>query len=188
MGKGSTHLRGVGKWSRRRFLTTMAVAAPAVLRARRAAAGDSGTRALTFAHTHTGEHLDIEFAVGRRYFPDALERVNHFLRDFRTGDVHPIDPALLDLLHTVGRATDSRRPFDVISGYRSPVTNAALHARSEGVAVHSLHMEGKAIDIRLGDVPLRVLRDAARAARAGGVGYYPASNFVHVDTGRVRTW
>ncbi|MGE0040070.1 MAG: DUF882 domain-containing protein [Vicinamibacterales bacterium] len=186
MEKGRTHLRGVGRWSRRRFLATVAIGAPAVLRARPAAA--AAARTLTFAHTHTGEHLDVEYALGGRYLPDALGAVNHFLRDFRTGDVHPIDPALLDLLYSLGRATGARRPFEVISGYRSPATNAALHARSEGVAVHSLHMEGKAIDIRLGDVPLRALRDAARAARAGGVGYYPASNFVHVDTGRVRTW
>ncbi len=110
------------------------------------------------------------------------------LRDFRTGDVHKIDPALLDLLYDLQERAGATRPFEVISGYRSPQTNAALRRRSHGVAGSSLHMQGQAIDIRVGDVPLASLRRAALALRQGGVGYYPASNFVHVDTGRVRTW
>ena len=102
--------------------------------------------------------------------------------------MHTIDPALLDLLHRLGGVTGSRHPYDVISGYRSPATNRMLHAKSEGVASGSLHMQGQAIDIRVSDVPLARLRDAALAIRRGGVGYYPQSDFVHVDTGRIRTW
>ncbi len=139
-------------------------------------------------HTHTGERLDVEYFSHGTYLSDGLRDVDRFLRDFRTGAVHPIDPALLDLLHAVTAATGTSRPFAVISGYRSPATNRLLRSRSEGVAAHSLHMEGRAIDVRLTDVPLPVLRSAARAARRGGVGYYPDSDFVHMDTGRVRTW
>ena len=106
----------------------------------------------------------------------------------RTGDVYQMDPALLDLLHTLARSTQSARPFEVISAYRSPRTNAQLRAHTEGVAAGSLHMVGQAIDIRLTDVPLPKLRDAAKALGVGGVGYYPSSDFVHVDTGRVRFW
>jgi uncharacterized protein YcbK (DUF882 family) len=145
-------------------------------------------RALRFFHTHTSEHLAVEYCGPDGYLPDALSAINHFLRDFRTNDVHDIDPTLLDLLHTLTTATGSRRPFEVISAYRSPATNATLRQRSEGVAAGSLHMVGQAIDIRLTDVPLDALRAAARSLHRGGVGYYPASNFVHVDTGRVRFW
>ena len=152
------------------------------------------TRALDFAHTHTGEHLTVEYFSGGSYLPDALSTVNHFLRDFRTGDVHPIDagggfswnPA--DILHSLTQLTGSSKPFQVISGYRSPQTNNMLRQHSEGVASGSLHMQGQAIDIRLADVPLAKLRNAALNIQRGGVGYYPASDFVHVDTGRVRRW
>jgi uncharacterized protein YcbK (DUF882 family) len=110
------------------------------------------------------------------------------MRDFRTGDVHPIDPSLLDLLHDLASLTETRSPFEIISAYRSPATNAALKSHSDGVASKSLHLLGQAIDVRLGDTPLKHLRSAALARRRGGVGYYPGSNFVHVDTGRVRAW
>jgi uncharacterized protein YcbK (DUF882 family) len=145
-------------------------------------------RELRFLHTHTGEKLNVEYYASGRYLPDALDTVNHFLRDFRTGDVHDIDAGLLDLLHNLTRTTDTSKPFQVISGYRSPKTNAMLRQHSEGVASSSLHMKGQAIDIRLGDVPLAKLRDAALSVGRGGVGYYPGSNFVHVDTGRIRRW
>lgn len=145
-------------------------------------------RSLAFDHLHTGEKLVVDYVVGGVYVAPALASVNRLLRDFRTGDVAVIDTALLDLLHRLRELTSSRRPFQIISGYRSPVTNAALHQRSSGVASGSLHMLGQAIDIRLADVPLATLRDAARAMGAGGVGYYPASDFLHVDTGRVRSW
>ena len=103
-------------------------------------------------------------------------------------EVHPIDPALLDLLHGLADLSGSTKPYQMISGYRSPATNEMLRHQSEGVASGSLHMKGQAIDIRLADVPLAKLRNAALAVRRGGVGYYPASDFVHVDTGRVRAW
>jgi uncharacterized protein YcbK (DUF882 family) len=176
---------GMRRLSRRSFVAALAVSAPALLRPRAAAAG---TRALRFEHTHTGESLALEYAQGDHYLPDALAALNRFLRDHRTGDVHPIDQGLLDLLHGLGQLTGTSRPFQVISGYRSPRTNAQLRARSQGVAGGSLHMKGQAIDIRLSDVPLPKLHAAALAAARGGVGYYPTSNFVHVDTGRVRRW
>ena len=151
-------------------------------------ARSADVRALHFDHTHTGERLAVEYFSNRAYLPDALATVNHFLRDFRTGEIHDIDPALLDLLHTLASVTETSRPFQVISGYRSPATNEMLRRHSEGVAAGSLHMNGQAIDIRLADVPLSNLRRAALHAKGGGVGYYPVSDFVHVDTGRVRTW
>lgn len=174
--------------SRRDFVTTAAIAAPFLLGPRRLFAAATATRALRFDHLHTGERLTVEYFSRGAYLPDALGAIDHLLRDFRTGEVRPIDPALLDLLHGLSDLTASHRPFEVISGYRSPATNGMLRSRSEGVASGSLHMKGQAIDIRLADVRLAALRDAARAVRRGGVGYYPASNFVHVDTGRVRTW
>lgn len=145
-------------------------------------------RAIGFRHLHTGEALTIEYAEGERYLPEALSAVNRLLRDFRTGDIHPIDPGLIDLLHQIARRLDTRHAFEVISGYRSPHTNAALRERSGGVAARSLHMVGQAIDVRVAGVPLATLRAAALDVQGGGVGYYPASNFVHIDTGRVRRW
>lgn len=174
--------------SRRHFVTTLAAALPLLGAPRQVLGKPAGARALRFEHTHTGEKLAVEYFEQGSYVPDALATVNHFLRDFRTGDVHDIDAGLLDLLHDLTSLTETTRPFQVISGYRSPATNAGLRRASEGVAAGSLHMVGKAIDVRLGDVPLDALGKAARAARGGGVGYYPASNFVHVDTGRVRFW
>jgi uncharacterized protein YcbK (DUF882 family) len=173
--------------SRRRFAGLLA-AAPVAAAPLPAFAAPPATRALAFDHLHTGERLHVEYFDGGRYLPDALSAVNHLLRDFRTGDVGPIDPALLDLLHALRQRTASRKPFQIISGYRSPATNAALHRRSSGVAGGSLHLRGQAIDIRLADVAVGALRDAALGLRSGGVGYYPASGFVHVDTGRVRRW
>jgi uncharacterized protein YcbK (DUF882 family) len=153
-----------------------------------AALGDS--RSLAFDNLHTGEKLDVTYWAQGTYIPGALAEVNTILRDFRTGEKHPIAPDLLDLLALLRGRMDSGESFKVISGYRSPATNAMLreaHAHS-GVASRSLHMQGKAIDIRLSSRPLTSLRDAALALRAGGVGYYPASDFVHVDVGRVRRW
>ncbi len=173
--------------SRRRFIATLGVSA---LEAgpHWARAASAAPRSLGFDNLHTGEKLVVEYFQAERYVPDALAAVNHLLRDFRTGDVGAIDPALLDLLHGLGTLTGSARPYQIISGYRSPATNAALHRRSGGVASGSLHMRGQAIDIRLADVRLGTLRDAALSLRAGGVGYYAASDFVHVDCGRVRAW
>jgi uncharacterized protein YcbK (DUF882 family) len=176
--------------TRRAFVAALAAAAPILAVPRGLLARSSGIapRTLNFIHTHTNERLAVDYFDGEAYLPDALATVNHFLRDFRTGDVHPIDPGLLDLLHRLSDLTGSTQPFQVISGYRSPVTNEMLRHRSEGVAAGSLHMQGKAIDIRIANVPLASLQRAALAAHRGGVGYYPASDFVHVDTGRVRAW
>jgi uncharacterized protein YcbK (DUF882 family) len=189
----------VSNVSRRRFLSTLAggvsllglaptTFAASLESAAGAAAAATEARFLSFTHTHTGEHLNVEYFSRGEYLPDALSTVNHFLRDFRTGDVHNIDAGLLDLLHNLHGLTESSRPFQVISGYRSPATNAMLRQHSEGVAAGSLHMQGQAIDIRLSDIPLPRLRSAALAIKRGGVGFYPASDFVHVDTGRVRFW
>jgi uncharacterized protein YcbK (DUF882 family) len=174
--------------TRRTFLTTVSASVPLLAVPRRVYAAGAATRALQFTHTHTGEHLAIEYFSGGTYVPDALATVNHFLRDFRTSEVHVIDPSLLDLLHELAGATRSTQPFQVISGYRSPATNEMLRRHSEGVAAGSLHMKGQAIDIRVADVPLDALHRAALDLQRGGVGYYPASDFVHVDTGRVRHW
>ena len=127
-------------------------------------------------------------AYGETYVPAALGALNHLLRDFRNDAEHAIDPGLFDQLHALAAVTKSQAPFQIISGYRSPATNAMLHKLSGGVASQSLHLSGQAIDIRLADIPLADLREAALSLRAGGVGFYPGSNFVHVDTGRVRRW
>ncbi len=145
-------------------------------------------RSLKFYALHTGESLTTTYWENGRYIPEELDRVNYVLRDFRANEVKPIDPSLLDLLTRIQYRLSTNEPFQVISGYRSPLTNAMLHANSEGVAVHSLHIEGKAIDISVPGRSLEQLRGAALAQRSGGVGYYPKSDFVHVDTGRVRYW
>jgi uncharacterized protein YcbK (DUF882 family) len=156
-----------------------------------AAPRPAAPRVLSFFNTHTGERLKAEYALGGSYQPDALNAINHILRDFRANQVKPIDPTLLDLLHELGGTLESAQPFHIISGYRSPNTNILLREKGgthTGVASKSLHMVGKAIDIRVPGVKLDHLRGAARSLKLGGVGYYPSSNFVHVDTGRVRYW
>jgi len=145
-------------------------------------------RRLRFLHTRTGSRLDVAFGADGHYLPEGLARIDDLLKDDLTGERHPIDRGLLDLLHDLALLTGTRAPFSVISGYRSPQTNAMLRAGSGGVASGSLHMQGKAIDLRLSDVRTAVVRDAALELRRGGVGYYPGSDFVHVDTGRVRSW
>lgn len=152
------------------------------------AAAASAPRSLSVLNLHTGERLAATYFEGGRYLPDALSALDRVLRDHRTGEVHPIAPGLLDLV--AGLAGQFGRPdaVQVISGYRSPASNASLRARSSGVATRSLHMEGMAMDIRVPGAPLERLRDAALAMRRGGVGYYPASDFVHVDVGNVRQW
>lgn len=145
-------------------------------------------RTLSLRHTHTGEALELDYRPGLVAPAGMWKRVGWFLRDFRSGEVHTIDPQLFDQLYALAVATRTNAAFDVISGYRSAATNEALRRRSGGVAAHSLHLEGRAIDVRLGDTRLEWLRDAAVSLRAGGVGYYPESQFVHIDTGRVRHW
>jgi uncharacterized protein YcbK (DUF882 family) len=182
----------MGNLTRRKFLQSCALAAPALVASDRLFAAvpaeGAGGRALTFHHTHTGERLTAEYFSGGAYVPDALAAINRHLRDFRTGEEHVIDPGLLDLLHRLNGLTGSHKPFHVISGFRSRKTNQMLRGKSHGVAASSLHMVGKAIDIRIAGVPLPKLQAAALSLRAGGVGYYPLPDFVHVDTGRVRRW
>jgi uncharacterized protein YcbK (DUF882 family) len=153
-----------------------------------ALADRAGARRLGFKHLHTGETLDVAYWENGAYVPDALGAVNHVLRDWRTGQVHVIEPKLLDLLTALQSRLGKDERFDVICGYRSAATNAMLHDRSSEVAVHSLHLVGQAIDIHLPGVELASLRDAAMSLGLGGVGYYPESDFVHVDIGRVRHW
>jgi uncharacterized protein YcbK (DUF882 family) len=145
-------------------------------------------RELSFENLHTGERLRVAYWEKGAYLPDALGAVNRILRDFRTGDVHPIAPALLDLLVGLKAQLGTRAAYQVISGYRSPKTNAMLMHDGGGVAGKSLHMQGMAIDIRLADIALPALRDGALRLGQGGVGYYPRSDFVHVDVGRIRHW
>lgn len=179
-----------GRLTRRRLLAAGAtfLALPLLTLPRRARANPAPSRALSFRHTHTGEALSLTYAIGDAYVPAALARIDWFLRDFRNDQIRAIDPRLLDQLHLLAAVTGTRAPYDVISGYRSAETNAFLHEHHGGVATHSLHLQGRAIDLRLADVPLADLRDAALSLRAGGVGYYAQSQFVHVDTGRVRRW
>ena len=150
--------------------------------------GRTAGRELAFYNPHTGESLKTAYWAEGDYLPDALADINHILRDYRNDQVHPIEPRLLDLLHGLRNTLDTAQPFQIISGYRSPATNASLVANSDGVAKSSLHIQGKAIDLHIEGVPLDELRRAAIALRSGGVGYYPNSNFVHVDIGRIRTW
>lgn len=153
------------------------------------ALGSAGSdRQLQFAHTHTGETLSVVYRNGTSYASGALGQINHHLRDHRSGEIYSMDTGLLDLLFELANVTNSREPFQVISGYRSPGTNAMLRKKGSGVAKRSLHMQGKAIDVRLADIPTSQLRRAAIDLQAGGVGYYPKSDFLHLDTGRVRTW
>ncbi|MCI5220255.1 MAG: DUF882 domain-containing protein [Candidatus Electrothrix sp. LOE2] len=145
-------------------------------------------RTLSFYHTHTHERLDIAYATAEEYDPDALSRINTYLRDFRTSEVHPIDPGVLDILWTIQQKMCCNNTYEIISGYRSPKTNQKLRQRSSGVAKRSLHMKGKAIDVRITGTKTKTVRDCAVSLESGGVGYYAKSNFVHIDTGRVRTW
>lgn len=144
---------------------------------------------LRLYHTHTGEHLDVVYRIGDLYVPHALEALDRFLRDHRTGDVPHYNPRLFDLLSdltaAVGRANDE---IHVLCGYRSHWSNEFLRRTTTGVAKHSLHMQAEAIDIRLPGTKTSVFRDAAVALHRGGVGYYASSDFIHVDVGRVRRW
>jgi len=153
-----------------------------------AVARPAAARGLAFMNLHTGERLALDQGDLSAWSADMHEAVARLLRDHRSGEVHPIDPQLLSQLKALQGRLGTQQPFHVISGYRSPGTNARLASASGGVATRSLHMQGRAIDIRLPGVPLRDVRRAALDLQAGGVGYYERSNFVHLDTGRVRRW
>ena len=145
-------------------------------------------RELTLSNTHTGERLELCYFRDGQFVHEACQRLNHLLRDHRTGDVHSIDARLFDVVYAIQTRLGHRGTVEIISGYRSPATNARLHANSSGVARQSQHTLGKALDVRLTGMDTARVRDAAVALRAGGVGYYAASDFVHIDTGRVRRW
>ncbi len=169
-----------------RSCTTMLVVGSGILSFGSAQAASS--RELRLVNTHTGERLQQCYFRDGDFAHEACQRLNHFLRDHRTGDVSAIDPKLFDVLYSVQHEVGHRGAIEIISGYRSHATNAKLNAASPGVAKRSLHMLGKALDIRLSGFDTARLRDAALQLQAGGVGYYAKSDFVHVDTGRVRHW
>lgn len=175
---------------RRRFVSTFALplalsslglgAAPATAAAR--------DRSIELYHWHTGETLRTVYFAEGRYQPEALRAATHHLRDWRDNTELSVDPELLDLLWSLRRKLDVKQPLQVFCGYRSPETNAMLRRTHRGVATHSLHMRAMAIDLRVEGRSLSLVRRAAMALKAGGVGYYPRSGFVHVDTGDVRYW
>jgi uncharacterized protein YcbK (DUF882 family) len=179
-------------FGRRRFLAASLGAAAGLTSigrvANAAAVATPAAHRLSFYHIHTAEKLTVVYREHGVLIPGAVAEIEHFLRDFRTEQIHEIDVELLDALHEVFTEFDGRGNFEVISGYRSPRTNAALRHVTTGVAEHSLHIEGRAIDVRLTSAKTTALRDSAIALARGGVGYYPDSNFVHIDTGPLRTW
>lgn len=145
-------------------------------------------RVLSFYNLHTGEQLNTCYFKKGRYRTRSLKQIDFILRDHRSGDIKPMDPQLLDLLFALSQQVRPAACFHIISGYRSPATNARLRNRSNGVASRSLHMAGKAIDIRVPGIATSRLRRMGQDLKSGGVGYYPQSDFVHLDTGRIRCW
>ena len=175
--------------SRRKFLqaatgTAAILAAPVAL----AKPGHQGERILQMQNLHTGEKIKATYWADGQYIAEEMAAINRVLRDHRSNETYKMDQRLFDLLHLLQEKVDKQGSYQVISGYRSPNTNAMLNRKSSGVAKRSLHMQGRAIDIRLPGVELKHLRQAALNLKAGGVGYYPKSNFIHVDTGRTRFW
>jgi uncharacterized protein YcbK (DUF882 family) len=180
----------------RRSLLKLAVAGPALwlasaarlARAEQEAPVAAPPRLLSLVNTHTGESLQVRYFDDGQYVAASLSALQHLLRDHRSGESHPMDPGLFDVLYALAQCAECEPHFEIISGYRSPASNAALHVKSKGVASSSLHMEGRAIDVRLSGAPCTRLRDLALAMQCGGVGYYAKSDFVHLDTGRTRFW
>jgi uncharacterized protein YcbK (DUF882 family) len=144
---------------------------------------------LLLYNTHTGERIDVVYRRGDQYIPSALAKLDYFLRDHQTGDVRHFDPRLYDILSdltlSIGHPDGE---IDIVCGYRTPSTNESLRAHTTGVAKNSLHIQAEAIDLRMPGIDTLRLRKAALALHRGGVGYYPHSDFIHVDTGRVRQW
>lgn len=184
--------------SRRRFLTLGAGAALALvagpvlstplLTPSARVTPDRGERRLAFVNLHTGETLKATYWQDGDYVTEELAAINHLLRDYRVNEVGMMAPQLLDKLHLLQQRLGSKQPYQVISGFRSAKTNAMLHRTTPGVATKSRHMLGQAIDVRLPGTGLKHLMQAAHGLRAGGVGYYPKSSFVHLDIGPFRTW
>ena len=178
--------------SKRRFLKSvacgslLAMGSPKLVQA--AFTGFSGHKSLTLEHHHTGETVNLTYYENGRYIYGALDEISYFLRDYHNDEMHRVDPALLDQLYDVKLLLRAYKPFQIVSGYRSPETNASLRRHSRGVARQSLHMEGRAVDVRMEGVSAHAIRNAALSLYRGGVGFYPRSNFVHLDTGDIRTW
>lgn len=188
MGRRTRTDSGRTPLTRRRFLGWAAGAAAAALVPLPALADTGWMRRISFYNTHTGERLSCVYWADGYYLPGALRDINFILRDHRNNEIKEMDPKLLDLLSALRKKLECNKPFDVISGYRSPQTNQMLYEQGAGVAKHSLHIVGKAADIRLAGIGLKTLRKAAVALKLGGVGYYPQARFIHVDTGRIRYW
>ena len=186
----------MSSWTRRRLMHTAIAGSAGLALARLVAAkgetvGESPAPARTIElhNTHTSETVSVVYRRGTQYVDRAIASLRDVMRDYRNGQAHDIDVALYDQLHDLAQAAHCDPRFEIISGYRSPESNAAMAARpGSGVAKHSLHMEGRAIDIRMHGCNCGELRDLALSAARGGVGYYRSSDFVHIDTGRVRTW
>ena len=189
-GKGfGTVKRGL---SRRNFIklgmlaAAASVAPGAVFASRRVYL--SPEKSLAFYNIHTGEGLRATYWFRGKYLSKAMDDINYIMRDYRTNEVRPIDTGLLDFLHAIGSKLEIRHNFYIVSGYRCPATNEFLRRKGKGVDKNSLHMYGKAVDIRVPKCDISTVRSAALNLRYGGVGYYPDSNFVHVDVGDVRSW
>lgn len=165
-----------------------ALTTPAILPLQHLASPAASGLSLHLYNIHTGEYLKSTYWEDGKFIPEALTELDHFLRDYRTNQVIPMDPQLMMLVHKISQTVDARHPVHVISGYRSPKTNAMLVSEGRGAAVKSMHIVGRAMDIFVPGRSLRELHQVALKQHAGGVGYYPKSNFVHVDTGRVRHW
>lgn len=174
--------------SRRQFLTFSLAAAATVVAAPAIGRAKAFERQISFHSLHTGESLKAVYWAGGEYIAETLRDIDRLLRDHRTGDVTTMDPKLVDALHALHRRLGSREPYHLISGYRSPKTNAMLRGKSNGVAKKSYHMKGQAVDVALPDREIGQLHRAALDLKAGGVGLYTKSGFVHLDTGRVRSW
>ena len=182
-------------WTRRLFLQTSLASGAGVSLTRYGFAegipvgtNPPAERAIELRNTHNGEVVSLVYRRGDEYDTAAVASLRHIMRDYRNDDAHDIDVALYDQLYDLAVAAKCHPRFDIISGYRSPATNARLAAASKNVAKKSLHLQGRAIDMRLHGCSCADLRDLALAAAKGGVGYYKSSNFVHIDTGRFRTW
>lgn len=181
------------RWTRRRVLSaggalTAATVASMLARPAEALEPASSSKRIFLRNLHTGEELEADFFRDGSYVSQSMANIQVLLRDFRNDEQHPIDPRLMDVIHDAARRCGVDPVFSVISGYRSPRTNALLRERSSGVARHSLHLEGRAIDVRLAGIDCATLAGRALAQCQGGVGYYRRSDFVHLDTGAVRTW
>jgi uncharacterized protein YcbK (DUF882 family) len=191
LSKGQPGRPTEGGISRRGFLTRVGVAAAATLlipSAESFASTLGKERKITLFNTNTKEEWGFLCSPQQNYDTSLLSDFSYFLRDHRTDEARNMDPALLDLLYAVTVLTGSRGEYNIVSGYRTPETNQMLRKRSHGVAEHSLHIQGKAIDLRAGDVGIRTIQQVALSLQQGGVGYYGSADFVHLDTGEIRSW